>query len=264
VVHGVGGSSGSPYVVRAAVSLYRRGWNVVRLDLRGAGQSIRDATALYHAGLTEDLRVALAFVAKHPEVEGIAFVGFSLGGHVVLRLAGELDASDARPWRASVVISAPVDLVEVVRAIEKLRSLPYQMNVLSSLVRQAAAFARAHPERARYDARSLRRLRTIRAYDALVVAPMHGFASAEDYYVRVSAGPLLRRLTIPTLLLHAEDDPVVPARTMRPWLAEAAPALVQEWTAHGGHVGWITGLGESSLVDTWAMQRADAFLSGFF
>src|SRR4029077_2015573 len=99
----------------------------------------------------------------------------------------------------------------------------YHMYVLQKLVRQATAFARMHPQRARYRVRSLLRLRTIRAYDSLVIAPMHGFGSAEDYYERASAGPFLGRIRIPTLLVHADDDPMVPPTTLRPWLPSPPP-----------------------------------------
>jgi uncharacterized protein len=262
IVHGVGGSNASSYVVRAGVSMHRAGWHVVRLDLRGAGDSIPDARELYHAGLTEDLRVALEHIGARAHVDGSALVGFSLGGHVALRLAGELGDRAPGSLRAVVAISAPLDLVKVTRAIERLRSFPYQHHVLRSLVRQATAFALFHPERARYDARALARLRTIRAYDAEVIAPMHGFASAEDYYERVSAGPLLECIRLPTLLVHAEDDPLVPAETVRSWLRAAPRALEQAWTRRGGHVGWFAGLSESSWVDTWAMQRALGFVRG--
>jgi predicted alpha/beta-fold hydrolase len=261
LVHGVGGSSDSRYVVRAAVSLYRAGRHVVRLDLRGAGASIPDAPDLYHAGLTEDLRVTLAHVGTRPQVDGAVLVGFSLGGHVVLRLAGELGDSDPGALRAAVAISAPLDLLEVTRAIERLRSLPYQVYVLRRLVHQGKAFARAHPQRAHYDASALSRLRTIRAYDGHVIAPMHGFSSAEDYYARASAGPFIQRIRVPTLLVHSEDDPMVPSDNVRTWLVSAPPAVEQAWTERGGHVGWFAGLSESSWVNTWAMQRTSDFLA---
>ena len=261
IVHGVGGSSGSRYVLRAAVSMYRAGWHVVRLDLRGAGESIPDALELYHAGLTEDLRVAMDYVGSRAEADGVAFIGLSLGGHVVLRLAGELGERHAGPLRAVVSISAPLDLTQVTRAIERLRSLPYHRYVLRNLVRQGEAFARAHPHRARYDAASLGGLRTIRAYDGHVIAPMHGFASADDYYTRVSAGPLIKAIRIPTLIVHAEDDPMVPAHTVKPWLLGAPSAVAQAWSQRGGHVGWFAGMSESLWVDTWALERARAFLT---
>jgi predicted alpha/beta-fold hydrolase len=250
-------------MVRAAVSLHRAGWNVVRLDLRGAGGSIPDAPHLYHAGLTEDLRVAVEGVASRPQVHGgVALVGFSLGGNVVLRHAGEVGDSGpaAGALRAAVAISAPVDLEQVTRAIERLRSLPYHFYVLRNLVAQARAFARAHPQRAQYPATALGKLRSVRAYDGHVIAPMHGFASAEDYYARASAGPFVERIRLPTLLVHADDDPMVPADTVRAWLRSAPAALEQEWTQRGGHVGWFAGLDEASWVDTWAMDRVQAFL----
>ena len=260
IVHGVGGSSASRYVVRAAVSMHRAGWHVVRLDLRGAGESIPDAHALYHAGLTEDLGVAASAVGSLAHVDGVALIGLSLGGHVALRLAGELGAGDSGPLRGAVSISAPLDLTHVTRAIERLRSLPYHRYVLKNLVRQGKAFAREHPHRASYDVRALSRVRTIRAYDAQVIAPMHGFASAEDYYERVSAGPVIERIRLPTLLIHAEDDPMVPADTVRKWLDRAPPALEQAWTERGGHLGWFAGMSEAHWVNTWAMDRARAFL----
>jgi predicted alpha/beta-fold hydrolase len=264
LVHGVAGSSASRYVVRAAVSMHRAGWHVVRLDLRGAGQSIPDAPGLYHAGLTEDLRVALIDVGGRPRVDGVALIGFSLGGHVVARFAGELGDSPAGALGAAVAISAPLDLVQVTCAIERLRSSPYHHYVLRNLVRQAEAFARAHPQRAGYGARALGRLRTIRAYDDLVIAPMHGFASAEDYYTRASAGALVERIRVPTLFVHAEDDPMVPAHSVRACLEGAPPAVEQAWTKRGGHVGWFAGMSESSWVNTWAIERARAFLAGRF
>lgn len=260
LVHGVGGSSASRYVVRAAVSMHRAGWHVVRLDLRGAGESIPDAHELYHAGLTEDLRVAVDAVGRRAHVDGVALVGLSLGGHVVLRLVGELGGGDAGPLRAAVAISAPLDLTRVTPAIERLRSLPYHRYVLRNLVRQGEAFAGAHPQLARYDVRALGRLRTIRAYDGHVIAPMHGFASADDYYERASAGPVIERIRLPTLLVHAEDDPMVPADTVRKWLTGAPPALEQAWSHRGGHVGWFRGMSESLWVNTWAMDRTKAFL----
>ena len=261
LVHGVGGSSASRYLVRAAVSMYRAGWHAVRLDLRGAGASISDAPALYHAGLTEDLRVAIDCISKYEQANGVALIGVSLGGHVVLRLAGELGDRDTGALRAAVSVSAPLDLTKVTRAIERLRSLPYHRYVLRNLVRQGAAFARAHPHRAKYDARTLERLRTIRQYDGHVIAPMHGFASAEDYYARVSAGPLVEAIRLPVLLIHAEDDPMVPASTVRAWLTHAPPSVEQAWTERGGHVGWFAGMTESRWVDTWWLARARAFLA---
>ena len=264
VVHGVGGSSESRYVIRAAVALHRAGWHVLRLDLRGAGDSMGDVRELYHAGLTEDPRATLDYLAEDPRVSSVGLVGFSLGGHVLLRLAGEMGAEVPPALKAVVAISAPLDLSEVTRAIERRRSYPYHSYILRKLVSQGKAFARLHPERAGYDVRALGKVRSIRAYDGLVVAPMHGFASAEDYYMRASAGPLVARIKVPTLLAHAEDDPMVPAESVRRSLAASNGAVEEAWTARGGHVGWFGGMDEHSWVNTWAVTQAIGFLGRHF
>jgi predicted alpha/beta-fold hydrolase len=258
LVHGLGGTSQSRYVVRAAVALHRAGFHVACLDLRGVGEGVTDAPAIYHAGLTEDLHLAADWVAARAGVSGVIIVGFSMGGHVAVRFAGEVGEC-AGPVRGVVAISAPLDLHAVSRSIERLRSLPYHAYVLRNLVRNARAFARLHPQEARFDASRLGRLTRIRAYDDAVSAPTHGFASADDYYRRASAAPFIPGIRIPTLLLHAEDDPMVPPWCARPWLERAPRAVEQVWSERGGHVGWFDGVSERSWVETWAVKRVREF-----
>jgi predicted alpha/beta-fold hydrolase len=259
LVHGVGGSSESNYMIRAAIAFHAAGFHVVRVNLRGAGRSIPDVTALYHAGLVEDPSAALAHVAKQPNVRDVALLGFSLGGNVSLRLAGLLGRDVPAYLRAVASLSAPLDLVESSRALERLRTLPYRAYVLRALIRQGREFARLHPSRAAYDPNALLRLRTIRAYDEAVVAPMHGFCDAHDYYVNASSGPGLADITVPTLIVHSADDPMVPQDSVRPWLRNASPAVTVEWSEHGGHVGWFAGVRQSAWVRTWAVQRVIDF-----
>jgi uncharacterized protein len=260
LVHGLGGTSQSLYVVRAAVALHRAGYHVVCLDLRGVGEGASGAPSLYHAGLTDDPRVAAEWTASQPGVSGVVVVGFSMGGHVSVRLAGELD-SEKGPIRGVVAISAPLDLKAVSRAIQRLRSLPYHQYVLRHLVANAEAFARHHPDQAHYDMTEVRRARRVRDFDARVIVPMHGFASVEDYYRRASAGPFVRDIRVPTLLLHAEDDPMVPPDCVRPWLDDAPRAVEQRWSDRGGHIGWFGGLREEDWVDTWAIRQVRDFIA---
>jgi predicted alpha/beta-fold hydrolase len=261
LVHGLGGTSQSLYVVRAAVALHRAGCHVVCLDLRGVGEGAADAPSLYHAGLTEDLRAAAEWTASQAGVSGVVVVGFSMGGHVSVRLAGEL-GDDAGPIRGVVAVSAPLDLHAVSRAISRLRSLPYHAYVLRHLVANAEAFARNHPRKAPYDPRRLRRLRRVWDFDASVIVPMHGFASVDDYYRQASAGPWVRKIRVPTLLLHAEDDPMVPPDCVRPWVERAPSAVDQRWSERGGHIGWFGGLREEDWVDTWAIRQVREFALG--
>ena len=260
LVHGVGGSTESSYVRRAGMALHEAGFHVVRLNLRGAGDSMPDAPTLYHAGLVEDPQVALEAVARDPRVKDVALLGFSLGGNVSLKLAGTWGAAVPSYVRAVATVSAPLDLVETSRALETLRTLPYRGYVLRKLLSQGREFAELHPGAARYDGAKLRRLRTIRAYDEEVVAPMHGFCDAHDYYVNTSSGPGLADVRVRTLVIHAEDDPMIPAVSVKRWLRDASPAVRVAWSARGGHVGWFGGVGETSWVNTWAIDRVLAFL----
>jgi predicted alpha/beta-fold hydrolase len=263
LLHGLGGSSESKYMVRAAVALHRRGVHVVRMNLRGAGEGVTEASSLWHAGLTSDVLAAAGALAREPRVANVVLVGFSLGGNVALKLAGEIGADVARsPVRAVAALSAPLDLDAVARRLDRWRGLPYRAYVLRSAIAQARAFARAHAGATTLDARRLLRVTTMRGYDELVVAPMHGFASAADYYAAASAGPLLARVRLPTLLLHAEDDPIVPGDTVRPFLARAPLCVRVEVSRHGGHVAWLDGLREDAFVDTWGMRQVCDLVAG--
>lgn len=260
VVHGIGGSSASHYVVRAAVALHRAGHHVVRLDLRGAGASIPDAPSLYHAGLSADLGVAVEELAKDPRVDGVVLLGFSGGGSMALKLAGELGTSAPDALRAVVSISAPLDYTRVGAWMDTVARLPYRFHVLRGLSNGARAFATQHPDLAHYRPRDVKRMSTFRHYDSTIIVPMHGFSDVDAYYAAASPGPWLDRIHVPTLLLHADDDPMVPGSTVRPWLAKASPSVRIELTPHGGHLGWVAGLDEASWITCWPLRRALAFL----
>jgi predicted alpha/beta-fold hydrolase len=260
VLHGVGGTSDSRYVVRAAYAMWRAGYHVLRVNLRGAGEGTPHATSMYHAGLTADPARVVAMLSADPRVARIAILGFSLGGNVSLKLAAEWGDAPPPKVRAVATVSAPLDLVAVSRVLERLRTLPYRAWVLRGLVRQALAFARLHPAHTRYTAKELSRARTVRDYDEIVVVPMFQFDSAFDYYRRSSSGPGLAQIRVPTLLVHAEDDPMVPGFTVRPWLRERPPAVEVAWSDQGGHVGWYAGFDEQRWVNTWAMRRVLAFM----
>ncbi|MEA2748353.1 MAG: uncharacterized protein QOI41_2496 [Myxococcales bacterium] len=259
-VHGIGGSSASRYVVRAAVAIHRAGHHVVRLDLRGAGASIPDAPSLYHAGLSADLGVVVAELAKDPRVDGVVLLGFSGGGSMALKLAGELGEAVPEALRGVVSISAPLDYTRVGAWMDTVARLPYRFHVLRGLSNGARDFATQHPERAHYVPRDVKRMSTFRHYDSTIIVPMHGFSDVDAYYAAASPGPWLDRIHAPTLLLHADDDPMVPGPTVRPWLAKASPAVRIELTPHGGHLGWVAGFDEASWITGWPIRRALSFL----
>jgi predicted alpha/beta-fold hydrolase len=233
VLHGLAGSAESPYARRLAQRLHATGFASLRLDFRGAGGEGPD---FYHAGLTDDLRTVLA-APELARFERVAIVGFSLGGHLALRWAGEEGArADPRVF-GLVAVSSPLDLELGAQALDAPGNTLYRTYLLRGLRRHAERIERERPGTIGGTRAERVRARTIRAWDALVVAPRWGFASAEDYYARASAAPLLPEVRLPTWVVHAEHDPMVPLWTVREAHRRLPPGVEITLTARGGHVG---------------------------
>jgi hypothetical protein len=263
VIHGVGGSSEATYVVRAALALFAAGYHVARLNQRGAGESWRIAPSLYHGGLSDDVTRVVRAYAEDPRVSSVAVFGFSLGGNLVLKTAGEWGSAPPPKMGAVVSVSAPTNLSVVSTHLEGRSTAPYRLYVLQRLVATARAWAakqRAAGAPVPFDAARLSRTGTLRGYDNQVVAPMHGFPDAEAYYGYASSGTYLPRIQVPTLAVHANDDPMVPGWSVRDALAARSPAVELAWSNHGGHVGWIGDLAETGWLRTWAVDQGVRFL----
>lgn len=261
LAHGIGAHGDSRCVLRAAVALHRAGHHVVRFDMRGAGASTVDAPSLYHGGLSSDLEVVVGHVAQDPRVSRVVLFGFSGGGNMALKLAGEWGANVPAHVAGVVSVSAPLDYTVVSPWMDQLGRLPYRLHVLGSLLGSARAFALRHPTRAHYRVEQLKGIRTFRAFDGEIIAPMHGFSDVDTYYERASSGPWLSKITVPTLLVHADDDPMVPKYTVLPWLAKTSAAVRVETSPHGGHIGFFAGFDEESWVTSWATRRALGFIA---
>ena len=233
LLHGLGGSADSAYLPPFERELNRRGWTTLALNQRGCDRRGGD---LHHAGFTEDLPRVLA-APPLAAAERVVLLGISLGGHVALRYATE--SHDPR-LAALAAICAPVDLELGARNLDRPGCWIYRgylLGALNEVYREVAA-RRPLP----VPVERVRRARTIREWDGLVVAPRFGFASAEDYYARASVAPRLGRLDRPALLVWSEQDPMVPAATVRPALGGLpAPARVV-WSRRGGHVGFPRGV----------------------
>lgn len=228
-LHGLGGSSESPYLARSVREAAALGWACLRLNMRGADGSGED---FYHAALTADLHAALAspMLASFTD---IYVLGYSLGGHLALRFASE--PHDARV-RAVAAVCAPLDLARSAWSINRPSSFPYRQYVLARLKVGYAAVARRRALPTPLE--RVLRVRRLREWDACTVVPRHGFASTDDYYARASASTRLGALRVPALLVNTEHDPMVPAETVRPALVSAAPLLDVRWLRSGGHVGF--------------------------
>ncbi|HEX2164219.1 MAG TPA: alpha/beta fold hydrolase [Thermoanaerobaculia bacterium] len=232
LVHGITGDAGAGYLRTAAAAAIASGLSTLRISLRGCDRRGED---YYHGGLCRDLAAALA----SPELAGydsLSVLGFSLGGHLALRLA----CGPPVPRLAAVAsVCSPLDLAASQRSIDRGRAALYRGYVLRGLKQIYAACAARRP--VPLPLAEARRVRSLLEWDERVVAPRHGFAGAADYYARESVGPRLGDLRVPALLVAAEADPMVPAATLRPWLAAAPPLLAVRWIG-GGHLGFPGGL----------------------
>lgn len=242
LLHGLGGSQDSDYILRATQVMLRAGVSCLRLNVRGADRSGADIS---HAGLTEDIAAAVV----SPEVaryKRVYLVGYSVGGHMVLRYATEVLATNVR---AVAAICPPLDLDRSATAIDTWHCTPYRHHVLRRL-RQGyeAVVSRGGGT---VSSASARRIATIREWDRLVVAPRFGFTSPEDYYAKASVGPRLGRLTCPALLILARFDPMVPLSSLSHLLSPATRRLTTRVVPQGGHVAfpsWVDlDLGNGSL-----------------
>jgi len=233
LIHGLGGSEDSPYQRVSAAQLLGQGRPVVRLNLRGAGPARALCRSQYHAGRTEDLRDALAQLPEELVREGLVLVGFSLGGNMLLKFLAEF--ASATPVRAAVSVSAPIDLEAASLRFLAPRNRIYVWQILRNLKRVSLA---APAELTESERRAILSARSVWEFDDRFVGPHNGWAGAEPYYAANSARRFLHEIRVPTLLLHALDDPWIPADayTSFPWRenAELLPVL----SPGGGHVGF--------------------------
>jgi uncharacterized protein len=230
-LHGLGGSAESSYMRRFAGAALSSGFACLRLNHRGAERQSAD---YYHAGLTVDLEAVLAAPAL-ARFTRIGIVGFSLGGHVALRYAAERPGATDPRLGAVAAVCAPLDLDLGATALDEPGAWLYRRYILPGLRDHLDAVERVRPVPC--DRERRRRVRGIREWDGLVVAPRWGFASAEDYYARASVAPILDRIRLPTWIVESRNDPMVPVWTLENALVRVSPSTEVTWTSRGGHVG---------------------------
>ncbi|QSA99111.1 hydrolase [Methylococcus sp. EFPC2] len=241
LLHGLTGSSNSVYIRSLQQALIRRGYSSVALNFRGCGGTPNRLARCYHSGDTDDVHHLYEQVrVRHPGLP-IGAVGFSLGGNVLLKWLGERQPD----LRAAVAVSVPFLLNRCADRMDTGFSRLYRDRLLTEL-RDYLAAKLHYLERSgnREEARKLRALgdlsdaRSFWEFDGRVIAPLYGFRDAADYYARCSSRPFIRHIRTATLVLHAEDDPFVPADAI-PNADECARSVQLEISRHGGHVGFM-------------------------
>ena len=238
VLHGLEGSSDAHYMRGVADKAWARGFNVIRLNQRNCGGTEHLSRGLYHSGLTADPLFVFNELVNRDGLTSIAFAGYSLGGNLALKLAGDLGANAPQQLVAVCGVSPVIDLEGCVRAIERGENIVYQLNFVRNLRSRMRRKATAFPDD--WDLTPLRRIWTIREFDERYTAPHHGFAGASDYYHRASALRVIDRITVPALIVTAEDDPFVPAAPFRDSRVVNNPNITTLVTKHGGHCGFVS------------------------
>jgi len=250
--HGLEGSSEDRCVRGMATRLQAKGWDALAWNFRGCGQESNRLLRFYHSGETGDLGAVIALAAAR--YSRIALIGFSLGGNVTLKYLGEGACHPA--VIAGIAVSVPIDLATSAEAIDRRWSNRlYLRRFLKRLVPKVAAKALLFPDRLNISRRH--QIRTLREFDDLYTAPIHGFRDAMDYWEKSSSRQYLDRIKVPALLVNARDDPFLTPESFPYEEAERNPNLFFEAPTWGGHVGFID---STRNMQPWYESRATEFL----
>jgi predicted alpha/beta-fold hydrolase len=250
--HGLEGSAASAYMLSTAAKAFARGFNVMRMNVRNCGGTEHLTPTLYHGGLTTDLRVVIEELIVNDGLSRIVIAGFSLGGNMVLKLAGEYGDSPPREIKAIGAVSPSIDLSAGRDFLNLRRNLVYQKNFLLYLKRRLRRKEKLYP--GSYDVAGLNRVRSIEQFDDRFIAPAFGFEGVDDYYRKASSRPYVGRIRIPTVIIHAKDDPFIPFAPLTDPSIEANPFVLVIATEKGGHVAFVS----ANLDDEdrfWAENR---------
>jgi predicted alpha/beta-fold hydrolase len=262
VLPGLQGDLGSAYVRGLLRACQARGWRGVLLNYRGRVEPNRFPHS-YHCGMTCDLHYLVHHIAEREPETPIAVVGYSVGANICLKWLGECGQSgQTLPVTAVACVSAPFNLGEVARKIERGFSRIYQWYLLRSLRRDVARKRAALGDDLGISHRELRRLNTFFRFDDRISGPLNGFRGAEDYYARTRSDVLLKHIAVPTLIVNASDDPLVPARLIPP-AGELSNKVTLQVTRGGGHLGFVCGRWPWS-PQFWLETRIPAFFAPFF
>lgn len=256
VLHGLEGSSASPYAQGMLAAVAARGWRGVVMHFRGCSGELNRLPRSYHSGETGDIAYVLALLREHWPQAPRAAIGYSLGGNVLLKYLGERGA--AAGLEAAAAVSVPFLLHDSADRLDRGFSRFYQKILVGSLVQKVAQkFARM---RSPIPLDAAAASRNFREFDDRVTAPLHGFSGAAEYYERSSSRQYLRAIAVPILILQARDDPFMTPAVI-PGAGELAPSVRLEVSDRGGHVGFVTGV-LPWRPRYWLEERIPAFLAG--
>jgi predicted alpha/beta-fold hydrolase len=238
LLHGLEGSAASHYIAGMLRALARKKWRATVFEFRTCDGAMPRGRQLYHSGATDDLELVVADLLDRDQRAPLFVAGYSMGGNVLGKWLGE--AHQNTGIQGAALVSAPYVLRECGPEIDRRLGGVYSRRFLRTLIPKAEIKSREYPDL--LDFERIARANTIVEYDDAVTAPLHGFEDVWDYYDKSSCRQFLDRVHVPTLLLSSSDDPMVPAHTFPHEHAKHSPYLVPVCVAHGGHIGFVSGL----------------------
>jgi uncharacterized protein len=255
VVHGLEGSCESGYCLGIADKAWARGFHAVRMNQRNCGGSERLTPTLYNSGLSGDYRAVLMELVEEG-FEQIFFVGYSMGGNLVTKMAGELGTGAPAQLKGVAVVCPALDLATCADALEKPENFMYQRHFVRGLMKRYSRKAELFPER--YKKNGFGPIRTVREFDDEITAPCFGFRDAAEYYEAASGKRVAAGVRVPLLVITAKDDPFVPYELFGRARVEGNPCVRFVAPEHGGHCGFISRFAGAERF--WAEERSVEFV----
>lgn len=260
VFHGLEGSSQSHYVKSLMHAVENKNWHAVVMNFRSCSGRQNRQARMYHSGETEDAGFLVDWIKKQFPSAPLFAVGYSLGGNMLLKLAGE--QGEVLALKAMVAVSAPVKLNESTQYMVQGLSRFYQSHLLKSLKHKMLEKYSQHDYKSMIDLNrsDIANCKDIRQFDDMFTSRMHGFDGAEDYYARCSAYQFIERITKPCLIIHADDDPIAPSSIL-PTESSLPESVLLEVYPKGGHVGFLGG--SIFSPNYWLAERMITYLEHF-
>jgi predicted alpha/beta-fold hydrolase len=261
LVHGLEGHAEVPYMLSTARKLLSQGLDVLRMNLRGCGQTQHLSRTSYHAGLSGDVRAVAEYAAAQLGYEQIVLAGYSLGGHQVLKLATEWTSPPA--WLKGIcAVSPPLDLGRTSHNLLRLENRGYERYFFRQMLATYRARRRLWPELTPLE--PLARVHSLLDYDQYITGPQFGYRDAQDYYTQNSVGPHLGKITLPVQIILAQDDPIVPFSSHQAAMAQAAPSVSWLLSREGGHVAFVNSplAAKQDRDAMWSENRLLDFVAG--
>jgi uncharacterized protein len=257
LVHGLEGSSNSQYMIGNAARALAAGFNVVRMNMRSCGGTDEICPTIYHSGRSGDVAAVLAKITQQHGLKSVALIGYSMGGNLVLKFAGEAASAPPPQLKAVVGVSPLMDLAPSSAALHEPQNRIYELHFLRNMIARVRRRAQLFPDI--YGSAEISKIRTLRLFDEHIVARYGGFAGADDYYYSVASSQYAHRLSVPTLILHSADDPFIRLLPSTRETLIVNPNVTYVETQRGGHCAFLESPGPS-YDGRWAEKTLMGYL----